>query len=212
MPINSEFTYPYEEGAFLHVICKSVGDTLLFKNDKNRLYFLKKYADYTHGYFQTFAYILLNNHVHILIRCSEQETLDNHLNRYSVTHLKKHQRQYLSKEISYREALEFQFKDFLISYAMAYNKENNRVGALFVKQYKRIHIQDDNHLTQTIVYIHLNSLKHKILTDYENYKWSSYLTILSEKPTLIKRNEVLNWFGGKEYFINTHKQMMILYD
>ena len=29
--------------------------------------------------------------------------------------------------------------------------------------------------------------------------------MLSEKPTRVKRSEVLEWFGGKQRFIDVHK-------
>ncbi|MBA2563017.1 MAG: hypothetical protein H0V14_08920 [Chitinophagaceae bacterium] len=42
----------------------------------------------------------------------------------------------------------------------------------------------------------------------EDYKHSSYYSILSDKPTLLKREKVLEWFGGKEMFIKYHKTQM----
>ncbi len=42
----------------------------------------------------------------------------------------------------------------------------------------------------------------------EDYKHSSYYSILSDKPTLLKREEVLEWFGGKEMFVKYHKTQM----
>jgi hypothetical protein len=31
--------------------------------------------------------------------------------------------------------------------------------------------------------------------------------MLSDKPTHLKRDEVLEWFGGKQKFIDVHKSM-----
>jgi putative transposase len=42
----------------------------------------------------------------------------------------------------------------------------------------------------------------------EDYKYSSYTAYLSEKETELNKQEVLDWFGGLDGFINHHKIMM----
>jgi len=37
---------------------------------------------------------------------------------------------------------------------------------------------------------------------------SSYLAYFTDKPTKLKRAEVLDWFGGKEAFIDFHSRDM----
>ncbi len=39
----------------------------------------------------------------------------------------------------------------------------------------------------------------------EDYKYSSYATYLSKKETVLKKHEVLEWFGGLNGFIADHK-------
>ncbi len=53
-----------------------------------------------------------------------------------------------------------------------------------------------------------NSQKHGITKDFSTYPYSSYLSLLSDKPTLLKREEVMDWFGNKKEFINFHKGNM----
>jgi putative transposase len=38
----------------------------------------------------------------------------------------------------------------------------------------------------------------------KDYKWSSYHSIISDKPTKLERETVLDWFGSKEEFIDFH--------
>ncbi len=102
--------------------------------------------------------------------------------------------------------MEFQFKDFFISYAMAYNKENKRQGSLFINPFRRIKVVDNSHFTQLIIYHHANILKHFGQKNFQDYKWSSYRAIVSDKPTHLKREEVLEWSGGGEQFIKIHKE------
>ncbi|WP_205945115.1 hypothetical protein [Pedobacter psychrodurus] len=119
--------------------------------------------------------------------------------------LKTHQKKYLRNEICYNQAVEFQMKDFFIAYAMAFNKKNNRSGSLFVNPFRRVRISDEVHLYQLIIYIHANTLKHNIYTEFQNYKWSSFQTILSEKKTILKREEVLDFFNGRNNFVKQHQ-------
>ena len=88
---------------------------------------------------------------------------------------------------------------------------NKIKGHLFNRPFKRLEVKDNAHLTQLFVYIHANSMKHGITKDFINYKWSSYQAILSNHPTNIKREEVLNWFGGKDRFITAQHEMAEFY-
>ena len=74
---------------------------------------------------------------------------------------------------------------------MAFNKENNRNGSLFVHPFRRVEVAEESHFTQLIIYHHANVLKHLGQKNFQNYKWSSYNSILSDRPTHLKREEVL---------------------
>ena len=67
------------------------------------------------------------------------------------------------------------------------------------KEEKRI-IENENYLRDCIVYIHNNPVKDGYAVSAAEYKWSSYNAIISDKPTLIKREHVLNLFGDLEKF------------
>jgi len=211
MPINERYLTQFTENTFLHITCKAIGNVYLFRNDDNRRYFLKKYAEYSNGYLQTYSYILLGNHVHWLVKTVSEESLFNFIDILPQKDQKSHQKKYLKNEISFEEAVEFQLKDFFISYAMSYNKMYNRSGALFLNPFRRVKVKDESHFTQIIIYQHANVMKHGILNDFETYFWSSYIALLSDKPTVLKREEVLHWFGGREGFIRLHRAMSEYY-
>lgn len=211
MPINDKYIESFCETTFLHITCKAVSDVLLFRNDENRRYFLKKYAEYSYGYLETYSYILLDNHVHWLVKTVSEESLFYFLHTIPLADRKSHQKKYLKKEITFEEAVEFQMKDFFISYAMSYNKRFSRSGALFLNPFRRVKVEDEQHFTQIIVYQHANVMKHGISKDFESYLWSSYGSLLSEKSTVLKRKEVLIWFGGKREFVRIHREMTEYY-
>jgi putative transposase len=40
------------------------------------------------------------------------------------------------------------------------------------------------------------------------WKYSSYNAFISEKQTLLQRESVLEWFGGKDEYLLAHEQMV----
>jgi len=204
LPVNTKYIAAFEPEEYYHIIAKAAGTECLFKTDANRTFFLQKYARYFSLYIDTYAYILLNNHVHWLIKCKSLELLCAGLTAQSPELLKSHQKKLLAGEISFEQAVEFQFKDYFISYAMAFNKENKRCGSLFISPFRRIRIANNSHFMQLMMYIHGNVVKHYQSNNFSEYRWSSYQAILSDQPTLLKRDDVLEWFGGRERFIQTH--------
>jgi putative transposase len=125
--------------------------------------------------------------------------------------LSKTEKRFLKNEISLSELIEFYFKSFFQSYSLAFNKVNHRSGNLFYKPFKRISIHKDSQLTQTIIYIHANAQKHNLIKDFTKWQWSSWHSLLSNAPTLLYRNEVIEWFGGLDELIKVHKSLTDYY-
>ena len=100
------------------------------------------------------------------------------------------------------ELIELEWKRFFTSYSMAFNKQHNRNGNLFHRPFKRVEVNKESYFTQAIVYIHANAFRHKVCKDFTKYPWSSWQTMLSVNPTNICRQEVLDWFGGLQVFVD----------
>ncbi|HYG39519.1 MAG TPA: transposase [Cytophagales bacterium] len=178
MPQN--YILPLEPGCYYHVYNRAIGKELMFYNEGNYFYFLKKYHQYLSDCVDTYAYCLIPNHFHLLIR-----TPDNLLQSDKVV----------------SEA----FRRFGISFSQSINKQQSRKGSLFMRPFKRKKIESDDQLSAVIYYIHFNAVHHNIVQNLIHYKWSSFASILSEKPTHLRRAEVLEWFGGRENYIKSHK-------
>jgi putative transposase len=150
-------------------------------------------------YLDVWAYCLMPTHFHFLVRIKDIDKLReaNKLNKYIP--------ELLEKEIAADEILEEQFRKFFISYSQAINKQESRRGSLFQKRFKRIQVRDEEYITALIHYIHNNPVHHHIAKDLTGWKYSSYQAMITDKPTSLKRPEVLNWFGGKQYFLNFHQ-------
>jgi len=98
------------------------------------------------------------------------------------------------------------FSNFFNGYTKAFNKQHKRKGSLFMDYMKRVEIDNTNQLLATTFYIHKNAVHHGLCKNIDDWKWSSYHTFLSEKATVLKREVVLDWFGGIEEFLNYHQQ------
>lgn len=91
-----------------------------------------------------------------------------------------------------------------ISYSQAINKQENRSGSLFTRNFKRIELEDDTHLKYLFFYIYFNPLKHGISSDFRKYKYSSFKAYISSKPTNISKNLGLELFDGMDSFWAFH--------
>jgi len=168
---------PLIPGKFYHVYSRTIGEEILFRNEKNYDYFLRRYSDFCSNHFATFCYCLLPNHFHFLVQVRES-----------------------TNEAAALSA----FSNFLNSYSKSYNKVFERHGGLFQRKFKRKQIHSDSYLTEVIKYIHRNPQKHGLIHDFKKWKYSSYGTFLSKSKTQIETDWVLDWFGGLEEFEKNH--------
>jgi len=60
---------------------------------------------------------------------------------------------------------------------------------------------------QLVHYIHFNPQKHGFVADFREWPYSSYHTLLSSKPTRLKRDQVLDWFGGSAKFVELQQTL-----
>ena len=183
-------------GQYYHVYNRGNSQENLFFEERNYRYFLKLYAKYIEPIADTYAYCLLRNHFHLLVRIKtvkEQKILETL--RVSET-----PRVFKPKNPSQ------QFGNPFNAYAKAINRAYGRTGSLFQNPFGRILVDSDAYLVHLITYIHQNPQKHGFVDDFRVWPYSSYHAMLSEKPTHLKRGEVLAWFAGPAAFQAFHQQ------
>lgn len=211
MPIPEKFLADFEEEEYYHIYNKTNNTEKLFQNDENRLFFLRRYRELLSPFLNTYCWSLLPNHFHLLIRVRAIAQIKSYLNSLTPQDLTLTEKKFIIDEITLSELMEQEFKRFFQSYAMAYNKMSQRKGNLFYKPFKRLKVLKEPQFTMTIIYIHANAFKHRIVDDFTAYQWSSWHTSLSEEPTSLMRKEVIEWFGNKEKFIEAHREMVSYY-
>jgi len=183
-----------EPNSYYHIINHAVGDENLFWTEDNFYFFLNKYSNYMPSVCDTLAYCLMPIHIHFLIKTHSEEILMEHP-KY---------------KLDFHKLIMQELSNLLNSYAKAYNKLYQRKGTLWIDYTKRFLIDSDSYLTSTINYIHQNPVKHGFVIKPEDWKFSSFSSMVSDKPTLLKRKEVISWFGGEQHFLDYHKNESVV--
>jgi len=178
----------FEPETYYHIVNHAVGSENLFRTEENYQYFLGKYANYLPPVCSTIAYCLMPNHVHFLIKTHSEKILEKHP-KY---------------KLNFHKLIMQQLSNLLNAYAKAYNKKYERKGALWIDYTKRFKIDSESYLTSAINYIHQNPVKHKFVDAPEGWHYSSFNSILSNKPTLLAREQIIDWFGSKESYLDFH--------
>ncbi|MCO6491732.1 MAG: transposase [Phaeodactylibacter sp.] len=193
---------------YYHVYNRTNNKELLFRNDDNRILFLEKYKEYLQDYLHTYAYCLLGNHFHLLVRIRSMPEIYEHVQNIKAVDRTAPQKQLMQmaeEQMTVHQVLAQQFTRLFTSYAMRFNNMWKRNGNLFYRPFKRVEVDSEVYFTKLIHYIHTNPVKHKLVKDFTAYQWSSYRAFLSEKPTSLERTQVLDWFGGKQHFVEFHQ-------
>ena len=201
---NTNYLENLEPGEMYHIYNRGINRTDIFYRPENYPYFLSKFALYLSNLVDTFAYCLLGNHFHLLVRIKEN---DNKIE--NLTDLEDPSGLITKKEgmgLHHPDKLvSKKFSDFFNSYTKSINKMIGRTGGLFETPFKRIKIDNAAYFSQVMVYIHFNPQKHGFVDDFRDYKHSSYHSHLSLKSSKLMRTEVLNWFGNAKEYIDFHE-------
>lgn len=182
-----------------HLFSRAVGDEKLFLAEKNYYYFLQKLGVHLGRICDVFTYALLPNHFHLLVRI---KSFENIMVEFELA--KKRKFDPLKHDLP--DFIMERFSNFLNSYSKSINKMYHRKGALFMDYMKRTRVEDDSDFTSFLFYVHKNAVHHGYTRQIGDWKFDGYNAILSDKPTGLLREEVLQWFGGKDRFIDFHKQ------
>jgi hypothetical protein len=99
-----------------------------------------------------------------------------------------------------------QFSNLFVSYAMAFNKQEKRSGAVFERPFGRIQVESLSYFKDLVIYIHRNPIHHGIVTNLKDYEWTSYHSYFTVNPTGVHKDIVLSWFDSTIAFKNCHRK------
>lgn len=188
----SQIKEPIEQGSYYHIYNRGNNRCDVFFDSDSYYYFLKLYDKYITPVADTLAWCLLKNHFHILVYIKLNHEINQDKLEFSTVEK--------PKVISASK----QFSHLFNAYTQGINKKFNRTGSLFESRFERKKITSDAYLQKVIFYIHNNPVHHGFTKNINLYPWSSYETIISDKPTKLKREDVIEFYQNKENFIEYH--------
>ena len=118
--------------------------------------------------FELYGYCLMTNHVHLFIKENEQGDI---------------------KKIMHK---------ILSVYVGWFNFKYRRSGSLIGNRYKSEPIEDDKYYLTLLRYIHQNPLKAGMVDKLKDYRWSSYISYVEGKKSIVDKAFVLEMFHENE--------------
>ncbi len=192
MALLEHYYTRFEEERIYHIYNRSVDRKPLFKNSQNYAFFMKKYLEYLFPVLETYCYSLSRDHFNFLVKVKDLTTFKKLSN--------------LPENKTAHEIVSHHFRKFFQSYSMAFNKQHNRIGTLFQTPFKRVLIDDHAFLRKVVFYIHANPQFHELIDDFQDWKWSSYYPIFHNLSHKLNDEEMFEWFGSKDKFIQLHQE------
>ncbi|WP_372776539.1 transposase [Mangrovibacterium sp.] len=205
-----------EYDKFYHIYTHGVGGRNIFKETENYEYFLHLYDKYIEPVADTFAWALMPNHLHLLVRiknsvCYKFCNADRSIDPVRFKELKWQTRNLSACEAPDSVKMpspEKHISHLLNAYAKYYNTRYEKSGALFERPFNRKPIDNLQYMKHVVLYIHNNPVHHGFCTHPLEYPWTSYLSCISLKPTKIKRDAVVGWFNDSAEFKTRHREAL----
>ena len=162
----------FVKGEYFHFYNRSVENTLLFKRDDDYSYFLDKFKFKINTYpASVFAYCLMPNHFHFLLRQDDDKPI------YQI------------------------FNDLNNSYVQHYNIKYSRKGHLYKGQLQHKRIKNDEYIICLCQYIHFNPHKAGLVNDLSDWKYSNYLEWIGKRNGILFNDELLKiYFESAELY------------
>jgi putative transposase len=212
-------------GKVYHIYNRGNNREDLFRFPEDYQHFLRLYEKYIEPIAETYSWCLLRNHFHLLVKIKSKEDTGYFNPLYSFKtnetgRIKNHNNnelkwQFISeneiglldgitKEKLKRPTPYRQFSHLFNAYSKYMNIKYKRTGSLFEKNFRRICVQNPSYFKQLVIYIHKNPEYHGFIDNFRQYPWSSFQSIISFRPTKLKRNIVKGWFDDEARFIELH--------
>ena len=197
-----------------HIFNHANGFENIFTVDDNYRFYLDKYQQYILPIAETYAYCLLPNHFHLVVRIRRREVLEEVFRNFKSTNFSKFPNfgkvensgkveitdniieQFISK----------QFANLFSCYTQSFNKVNKRRGSLFLKNFRREPIENKAYFLNAVIYTHRNPVHHAFCDRYTDWSYTSFCEIKERNSHMIEVDKLLRMFGGRESFIDLHEQ------
>lgn len=175
---------PLQYGCYYHIYNRGNNRENLFLEERNYRHFLRLYAYYIEPIADTYAYCLLKNHFHVLVRIK------------TVAEQAQQQMEPVASDQAHALSPSRQFSNLFNAYTKAINAAYGRTGNLFERPFERVEVTSERYLSRLVTYIHRNPQQHGLIADFRAWPYSSYQSLYSNRATRVRRDAVIGWFGG----------------
>jgi REP element-mobilizing transposase RayT len=159
-----------EPGKYYHVYNRAKNGDPLFDDEEAFRFFLKLYQAHVLPIAETYAYCMLSDHLHFLIRIREDAT----------------------------GGLFKNFALLFNGYSKGYNRHHRKEGKVFMYKIKRKEIRSTADFLELIRYVNQNPWRHGATEHPANYRFSSFRATMTCGPTMVAKERVQVWFGSHE--------------
>jgi putative transposase len=154
-------------GALYHVTSRGNAGNRIYRNDKDRIYFLELLGFLVERFhWLCHAYCLMDNHYHLIIETPEGR---------------------LSQGMRQLNGI----------YTQKYNKKYKKTGHIFQGRYKAIIVDKDNYLLELCRYVALNPVRAHMVDKPEDWIWGSYRATcgIINSPAFLTTDWILGQFS-----------------
>lgn len=180
---------------YYHIYNRGNNREKLFYQERNYEYFINRYIHHCFHVLNTYAYCLMNNHFHMLVGVRSDKVQKELFQGADIN----------SKKL---QSPSRHLGNFFNSYTLSINKQENRVGSLFQRPFRRKEVNTESYFRQLVIYIHQNPIKHGFTSHIEEYPYSSFHSFLNDDGSFLNKDKVLELFGGIDNFRAAHEEML----
>lgn len=214
MPINKKYLSELIPETYFHIYNRSNNQETLFPNSRSKSHFLNLIDTRLSYLMDVFAWCLIPNHFHYLVRTKSPEEAYSYLSGLTTRKHTITETRFLTGEVLFQDLALKAWTGVFQSYAVTFNDLYKRNGNLFYTPFKREIIEDESHFRAALVYIHTNPVKHGLVEDFRDYEWSSWNSYMSSSRTNLRKAETYEIFGSRQAFLTAHemKEHLLLRD
>jgi REP element-mobilizing transposase RayT len=203
-----------EYESYYHIFNRGINGATIFRCETDFNHFLMLYKKYILLIANTFAWILMSNHFHFLVKIKEENEIG-FLTPFSASTYSKKWREILPADTSRlgysQDKLKKpnpsrQFSHLFNAYSKWFNNKYKRSGSLFEKNFNRKEVEDEQYLKHLVYYIHHNPLHHGVSNSYTDYQWTSYNDFVQRRSNLADIETVIAWFDDLDNFVFFHQE------
>ena len=196
----------FSPSQFYHLYNHANGVENIFNKHQDYSNFLNRYLFRLNGLIKTYAFVLMPNHFHLVIKTNTvDETLTYFRNKKLIQYGFNDKPQ--AVEEHFNKIIRLELSHFFNGYVQSHNRSSQRRGSLFQQNLKRKFIPEEGDLRNVIKYVHRNPIHHAFCDTLEEWPYNSYKYFEEDEESPIEKEAVLELFGGKNLFFEIHNTL-----